>query len=287
MTLQIKSRLIVDYPLGQVPTKEMTQQERHDLLRSSVGILRISHGVGTNKFIDDWLWYFRGWVQWHSIAIIIAELGGNQNQNFVNTAWAVLDPVLADWDKVYNAKKDEPAWIHVNALIQKARQMRQQVPASERQAIERLQDQQHAPSITAQAPNLQSHTIASSNDPRAPGTSMVGLVPDAAWQSGWDIPDGFELSSHTAGPHYQQTLHPTPSHPQQRTYPIHSISNTEIPFDTSCAPPMHGFDSVDFGYIEGLDNIDFSAFDFVFKDTAWDFSSPSTDNPSIEHVNPQ
>ena len=55
--LQIKSRLIVEYPLGQVPTKEMSPQARHDLLRSSVEVIRISHSVGTNKGIDDWLWY--------------------------------------------------------------------------------------------------------------------------------------------------------------------------------------------------------------------------------------
>ena len=55
--MTIKSRLIVEYPFGQVPTKEMTPQARHDLLRSSVEVIRIAHGVSSNKGIDDWLWY--------------------------------------------------------------------------------------------------------------------------------------------------------------------------------------------------------------------------------------
>ena len=49
---------------------------------------------------------------------------------------------------------------------------------------------------------------------------------------------------------------------------------------------MSGLDAADFGHIEGLDNIDFSAFDAVFKDMAWDFSSQSTD-ANFEHLHSQ
>ena len=42
---------------------------------------------------------------------------------------------------------------------------------------------------------------------------------------------------------------------------------------------MVGFEGNDggFGALEGLDNIDFSAFDAVFGDMSWDLSSQSTD----------
>ena len=33
----------------------MMPQERHDLLRSSVEVISISHGVSTNKGIENWL----------------------------------------------------------------------------------------------------------------------------------------------------------------------------------------------------------------------------------------
>ena len=40
---------------------------------------------------------------------------------------------------------------------------------------------------------------------------------------------------------------------------------------------MTGFENTDFGSLDGMDNIDFSAFDAVFGDPAWDVSSQSTD----------
>ena len=92
----------------------MSANGRFDLLQASVDIIQLSHSVSVNKNVKEWLWYFRGWVQWHAIAIVIAELGGNKNQQFVQSAWTVLDPILADWNRVYKAKRDEPAWELVN-----------------------------------------------------------------------------------------------------------------------------------------------------------------------------
>ena len=282
---QIKCRLIVEYPFGQVPTKEMTPQARHDLLQSSVEIIRISHSLRPNRGIDDWVWYYRGWVQWHSIAIVIAELGGNKNQHFVNTAWAVLDPILADWDSVYRAKRDEPAWTHVNALIEKARQMRRQLPLP---GIHETQG-----SARNQSAQTQVHTHASQQDymldpqqSQTQASGVMGLVPNSAWQSEWDLSNGIDMSPATIVPQYQPTGYPTPTQQQYQTFAVPVTSQVEVPFQTGCAPAMSGLDFADFGYIAGLDNIDFSAFDAVFKDTAWDFSSPSTD-PSIEQFHAQ
>ena len=284
LSLQIKSRLIVEYPFGQVPTKEMTPQARHDILQSSVEIIRISHSLRPHKGIDDWVWYFRGWVQWHSIAIVIAELGGNKNQHFVNTAWAVLDPILADWDQVYRAKRDEPAWTHVNALIEKARQMRRQLPLPQFETQGTAQNQSTPSHRHAQ--QSQQDSMLNSRQGQTAASGVMGLVPDSAWQSEWDFSTGLALSSATIVPQYQQTEYPTPTQQHYQTYAAPATSQIEVPFQTGCAPTLHGFDTADFGYIEGFDNIEFSAWDAVFKDMAWDFSSPSTD-PSIEQFHAQ
>lgn len=282
--MTIKSRLIVEYPFGQVPTKEMTPQARHDLLRSSVEVIRIAHGVSSNKGIDDWLWYFRGWVQWHSIAIVIAELGGNKNQQFVNAAWTVLDPILADWDNVYRAKKDEAAWVHVNALIEKARQIRRQMPAAQVQSQERAETQPAPTKV--EGPTVHQNYNPNSSTGQTPGSSIIGLVPDAAWQSEWGSFNRFGMSPGTIVPQYQQENESTPTQHHYQSLATPTASTSGVPFATGCAPSMDGLDVADFGYIEGLDNIDFSAFDAVFKDMAWDFSSPSTD-PNVETFNTQ
>lgn len=54
------------------------------------------------------------------------------------------------------------------------------------------------------------------------------------------------------------------------------LSITDVPFQTGCAPAMIGFEG-DFGDFDGLESIDFSAFDAVFGDSSWEFSSTTTD----------
>jgi hypothetical protein len=214
-------------------------------------------------------------VQWHSIAIVIAELGGNKNQQFVNAAWAVLDPILADWDNVYRAKRDEAAWVHVNALIEKARQIRRQMPAAQSQSQESAQTQ--PASTNVQGPVVHQNYNPNSSTGQTPGSSVIGLVPDAAWQSEWGPSNGFGMSPETIVPQYQQGNESTPTQQPYQIFPTLAASNSSVPFLTGCAPSMEGLDVADFGYIEGLDNIDFSAFDAVFKDMA---SSPGH-NPYV------
>ena len=229
----------------------MSANARFDLLQSSVDVIRITHTVTAHRQVEDWKWYFRGWVQWHSIAIVIAELGGNKNRQFVNAAWAVLDPILEGWEKVYRIKKDERAWGHVNTLIERARQMRRHVPA-----VKQSVQPAHAPS-QALAPN----TVVTSQGNLQEGAS------DAQATGPWER-DAWNRSTipETITPQFQDP----PYDPKQLA--VHPAGAIGI------LPPFEpGLENADFGYIEGLDSIDFSAFDAVFGDTAWEFSSPSTD----------
>ena len=241
----------------------MSAAERFDLLQSSVNIIRLSHAVTVNPSIEDWKWYFRGWVQWHCIAIVIAELGGNKNQQFVNTAWAVLDPILEGWDKVYRAKKDEPAWEHVNTLIERARQMRRRVPIPQH-SVQPAQSPSHAPPSNMPVSQL------APQDNSVPTSTAGGFWQGEAWSP-------FNISDTTIIPPFQ-----SPSfNPNQLSAPPTGAMGVLPPMDmpNGCAPTMPGLEGADFGYIDGLDSIDLSAFDAVFGDTAWDFSnsSPSTD----------
>ena len=228
----------------------MSAKERFGLLQASVDIIRLSHSVSVYKNVEDWLWYFRGWVQWHAIAIVIAELGCNKSQQFVNAAWAVLDPILADWDKVYKAKRDEPAWEHVNTLIERARQMRRQIPPQ----------QQIQPTPTSLQPafrNLPESQVVPASNVLYP-TSMEQTVSAGLNAS----TQGFDLN--------------------QNQFPV--SGSVDTPFQTGCAPMMTGFENVDFGYLDSLEDIDFTAFDAVFGDATWDFSSQSSD-PTMETFN--
>lgn len=275
--LQIKCRLQVTHPNTLLPTKTMSPADRSILLQSSVSIIRLAHACATYHFTSQWSWYFRGWMQWHCIAVVIAELGGNKDEAFMREAWKVLDPILATWDKVYERKRDEPAWEHVNAAIQRAMEkraamgigMEQTKPRQEQQAIH--QQQEPTPRLMEQ--QSLSH---SSTDPMNSGSSAA--LPTAfpgIWQTGWNnVPDSIPDIS-------QALVEAQPTYGQQYfSRPPQTVTNS-VPFMTGCAPSIPGMEMDisynDFSYNDGLDNIDFSAFEGVFGDGIWDISPPSTE----------
>lgn len=248
---EIKAHLQIDFPFGTIPTKTMPADERSTLLKASVDIIHLTHLLAIDDRVSDWQWYFRGYVQWHSIAIVVAELGWNDNAQFVDTAWQVLDPVLADWDAMYKMKRDEPAWDHVNALIERARLLRRQKKAQKDKgrsrynpSPEEFRRQACASPINAQA-----------------------IMP-------------MQENGSTYVPYYgDNTQHTSSTTPQSNSIPT--------PGSHPCAGPsaLMNFDSNFSPNFDGLDNIDFNAFDEVFGSGTWDFLEPLDDvNLSLERM---
>lgn len=254
--------MIVEHPTSQIPTREMSQEARLDLLQSSVILIGNTLGISKSEKLGDWGWYFRGYMQWHAVAIVIAELGRSTNPAFANNAWAVLDPVLRTWDETYKQKRDEPAWDHVNALIEKARGMkRKTLPARSHKAP--------AGAIPS-APETQSA------DQQADGS----LYPPTAYQpppsTPWPAPpDNTTLAPTTVSffPNFHNPLqHHQHNQQEYASQPsIHECcGNGFIPTTMQCE------NGLGLGDFDSLENIDFSAFDAVFGDNTWD-SSPSMD----------
>lgn len=227
----------------------MGPPERLDLLQSSVSIIGLTHAIEGIKGAEQWLWYYRGWNQWHAAAIVISYLGWSTNKPFVDHAWSTLDPMLARWDKVYSLKRDEPAWDHVNALIERARQMRRKnfptdptVPSSDK-----AKTLQHSGSAQEEmaAETLQNGVSST------PLSGPTGALHDPGTKQHHEISN-------------ESFFTPT------------NQPKLDVPFHTGCAPVMPGLEE-DFGSFHSLDNIDFSAFDAVFGDTSWEFSAPNSD----------
>lgn len=120
----MKGELMLDYPSGALPTRTMPVTERMRMLRVSVDIIKGTHLAAHDDRTCDWGWFFRGYNQWHSLSIIIAELSWTQNQPAADEAWSILDVMLEDWDKIYERRRGESAWDHVNTMIARARHLR-------------------------------------------------------------------------------------------------------------------------------------------------------------------
>ncbi|KAK5119804.1 hypothetical protein LTR85_007130 [Meristemomyces frigidus] len=246
----VKTRMIIDYPFGSIPTKDMSAQERLHLLQCSVHIIAFTHVLAIDDRIENWLWFFRGYVQWHSLAIVVAELGHSSNKQFAHSAWAVLDPILADWDRMYQSKKDEPAWEHVNTLIELAKQKRHN-NAKRAKVTARKTEQPSARATEVQpAADFPYHTQSTMTLQYAPRADMAS-----------DLSFDYQKASALSTP--QQA--PTP-------YSL-DYQGLSQPATFSYIPPAPEFD-VDFGTFDGWDQIDFQAFDAVFGGVGWEFPSP-------------
>jgi len=246
----IKMNLIIDYPHGLVPTKEMPTSDRHRLLQSSVDIISATQRLTRDGKLGDWGWYFRGFMQWHSVAVVIAELGRSQNPQFAAGAWAVLQPILRTWDTTYAAKRDEPAWDAVNALIERARGMR----TAGLQQAGRGNGTRERPIATQQwQPETQPNT--------SPVTHPQVIVPpQVATRPAKHISTAMCFESD------EVLLQAQP--PPQNTAPIPPPTTYE---------DMTAMSTFDIGNFDDWDTIDFSAFDAVFGDPTWD-SSTSLDS---------
>jgi len=271
-----KVRMMIDHPFGKTPSKDMTPEERYRLLQSSVTIISDTHDAAVDPRIEGWHWFFRAYVQWHSLGIVVAELGRSSNRQFTTSAWAVLDPILADWDRIYQKRKDEPAWDHVNALIERAKEMRlQSVKTPAAKITHRPKSDAPLPSRPPPQKVQRTNDSASVAPPPPPAlvpTTYIAQQPAPAAAPSYATPPMQGATPEMAA---QEILTPSsmdagPSGGANNTITNNNNNHFAYPAYT---PPMMGFDS-SLGTFDTLEDIDFSAFDAVFGSANWEFPSP-------------
>lgn len=240
-----KARLLINFPRGTVPTKTMPEEERMTLLESSVDIIKRTHALAVDDRISDWVWYFRGYVQWHSLAIVVAELAWSRDENFSNMAWSVLDRLLAQWDKLYQSKKDDPAWTHVNESIQRARKARQQKRSAGAMQAENVhkRPRHDAPPIPQQTvpPPLQTNVYQQTLQHRPASISNTTMP--------------------------LQSTHYVPN--AQAAIPMYSDGPTPESQVSAGSGPYEGISPVDLN-IDPYAIMDWDAFNTVFTNNLWD-----------------
>lgn len=256
---QTKARLSIEYPWGHTITKAMTPEQRLDMLRSSVVIIRSTHTLHMHEHMADWLWFFRGFVQWHALAIVVAELAHSTSPRFAKSAWAVLEPLLRFWDKVYETKHGDAPWEHVNSLINRSRD------------ASRQSDQMRSTSMAEQPSTHASRSshqdLYSGQDDRsgvgiqqvnsgAPFTALDSL-PVQGPQNNTSLAAG--IHGMCGEPHVQSAI----------LFPDSSI-------DYSCTGGLTGFD-IDMGNFDfdlSPESMDLDALNAVFASQDWQMAQP-------------
>lgn len=244
---------MIDFPSGTVPSKTMPLNDRMYLLQASVDIIQLTHVLAVDDRLSDSQWYFRDFVQWHCLAVIVAELGWNTNESFCQSAWVVLDPMLQDWDVVYGSKRDEPAWDYVNVLIERARSLRRQTrPRAARRDTGNYSESTPEDKLLNRAgfTKPSTTTVCPIRSENASGDAVYA-VPASQYQRHEQ-----EIGSQQQKPiHFQQT-----PISQYRISENHGAGTYAF-----TGPPC----SFDLSSGNGFDDINFSAFNEVFNSASW------------------
>ena len=204
----------------------------------------------------DWLWFFRGFVQWHALAIVVAELAHSTSSRFAKSAWTVLEPLLQFWDKVYETKHGDAPWDHVNSLIQRSKEAsHQSEQARSLLTVARPGTLPTAPSdgdfYRAQS-NLDG--VANQQQYGSAHTTLRDSMPSN--RATWSTTGGQDSY---AGSHFQQ-----------------GAANPDTAPDYACTNGLAGFDmdmgNFDFDFFP--ESMDLDALNAVFTSQDWQMAQP-------------
>ncbi|KAI0434952.1 fungal-specific transcription factor domain-containing protein [Xylaria sp. FL1042] len=147
---------------------------RQSTLRTAVSIMELSEFLETGPYSDRTRWWSETYVQWHPLAVALAELCTQTEGTVVEHAWRVIEFVFPRWsDRIADAKRGS-LWRPIRKLYKKAKAARKAAlstgegggPAGHEQVTSQTQPQEQAQvqSIWGSAPDSQLSGLESTVD---------------------------------------------------------------------------------------------------------------------------
>ena len=129
--IQLKGRLIRQYPLHTRQSASRAESSRADSLNTAIQLLEVSEEVMCHESAAIWAWWASTWSQWHPLAVILAELCIQPCGPLADRAWAIVDVVFEkEGERVADSKKGT-LWRPIRKLLEKAQAARaQNTPSS-------------------------------------------------------------------------------------------------------------------------------------------------------------
>ncbi|THW24157.1 hypothetical protein D6D23_05348 [Aureobasidium pullulans] len=115
-----KRTLLIYHPLNGAATRPLTPEVKDQLFSASIDTVQYSHALKFEPRIEKWAWFFRGFVQWHALAYVAAELGHRTGTSEVD----LLDEVLENKHATSKGSDKSALWKPMHWLIQRAREVR-------------------------------------------------------------------------------------------------------------------------------------------------------------------
>jgi hypothetical protein len=149
------------------------------VLQTAVSVLELTHYLEHNAFVNRWTWLSGTYVQWHSVAITLAELCSQTQGPLVDRSWRVIDAVFSKTEGQVADAKRGGLWRPIQKLYQKASAARK---AHQQQAS------------LSQDPTSSRDSIATATVPED-YLKTTQLAQDPASFSGLNLPTGFKSNA--------------------------------------------------------------------------------------------
>ncbi|KAI0548424.1 fungal-specific transcription factor domain-containing protein [Xylaria curta] len=107
-----------------IPRRAAPIVSRQATLRTAVSIMELSEFSETGPYSDRFRWWAETYVQWHPLAVTLAELCTQTEGDVVEHAWRVVEDVFPRWsDRIADAKRGS-LWRPIRKLYKKAKAAR-------------------------------------------------------------------------------------------------------------------------------------------------------------------
>ncbi len=97
---------------------------REQLLLVTLEIMEGARLLELEPVTAQWRWFFNSWVQWHALAVALAELCVQNQGPLVQRAWTIVDLVFEPWAAHIADSKCGMLWRPIQKLNAKARMNR-------------------------------------------------------------------------------------------------------------------------------------------------------------------
>ncbi|KAI4867632.1 fungal-specific transcription factor domain-containing protein [Hypoxylon rubiginosum] len=127
----LKLWLIMQYPLH--PRRRPRPASREQVsgmfpteatLRTAISIVELNEYLRTGPYGDRFRWWAETYVQWHPLAVALAELCALTRGDLADRAWRIIDDGFPAWSEVIADTKSGALWRPLRKLYKKAKAAR-------------------------------------------------------------------------------------------------------------------------------------------------------------------
>lgn len=144
--INLKLWLIMQYPLHEHESTKYAaaprwpKVSREAILQTAISVMELhEHKHNTSREAERFRWWGTTYVQWHPLAVALAELCAQTRGPLVERAWKIVDIVYPKWALVVADSKRGALWRPIRKLYKKSKAVRAAAVKEDVTAIEQAE----------------------------------------------------------------------------------------------------------------------------------------------------